>query len=231
MSGALALFALAAVAFAQTGGGFDLSWFTVDGGGGASSGGGFTVEGTIGQPDAGTMSGGSFSLQGGFWPVAQATPTPTPTNTPTRTPTATRTATPTATPTATATAIGTPTATPTPNPCVPRPNVAVASVNNGDGRLRVTITAQTNAGASPPNQVQAIQFTGLDNATVQVPAQPGVPAAVTVTSPTTVTLSPASSPVTLFVSRVNPGASTVHATITDGCGAWPTFFGGGATAF
>ncbi len=46
---------------------FDLTWFTVDGGGGTSSGGGFVLSGTIGQPDAGEMSGGGFTLLGGFW--------------------------------------------------------------------------------------------------------------------------------------------------------------------
>ncbi len=45
---------------------FDLSWHTVDGGGGTSTGGKFVVRGTIGQPDAGTLSGGGFELRGGF---------------------------------------------------------------------------------------------------------------------------------------------------------------------
>lgn len=57
---------------AQTGGGYDLSWSTVDGGGGSSSGGGFVLAGTIGQPDAGTMSGGDYVLSGGFWGGAVA---------------------------------------------------------------------------------------------------------------------------------------------------------------
>jgi len=39
-------------ASAATTTGFDVSWWTVDGGGGVSSGGGFEVTGTIGQPDA-----------------------------------------------------------------------------------------------------------------------------------------------------------------------------------
>ena len=52
---------------AQSGGGYDLSWSTTDGGGGASSGGIFDLTGTIGQPDAGVMSGGAFTLAGGFW--------------------------------------------------------------------------------------------------------------------------------------------------------------------
>jgi hypothetical protein len=47
---------------------FDLSWWTVDGGGGTfSSGGDFTLGGTIGQPDAGVMQGGDYTLGGGFW--------------------------------------------------------------------------------------------------------------------------------------------------------------------
>jgi hypothetical protein len=55
---------------AQSGGGYDLSWNTVDGGGGTSTGGDYDLSGTIGQSDAGTMSGGTYSLEGGFWPGA-----------------------------------------------------------------------------------------------------------------------------------------------------------------
>jgi hypothetical protein len=62
------LFLLTSAALAQTGNGYDLSWWTVDGGGRQSSGGGYTLDGTIGQPDAGVlMSGGDFTLAGGFW--------------------------------------------------------------------------------------------------------------------------------------------------------------------
>jgi hypothetical protein len=61
------LLLLATLASAQSGGQFDLSWSTIDGGGGVSSGGQFTLGGTIGQPDAGTLTGGNFELQGGFW--------------------------------------------------------------------------------------------------------------------------------------------------------------------
>ena len=55
---------------AQSGGGYDLTWSTIDGGGGTSNGGGYLLGGTIGQPDAGTMSGGSYTLRGGFWGAA-----------------------------------------------------------------------------------------------------------------------------------------------------------------
>lgn len=52
---------------AQNGGGYDLSWSTVDGGGSQSSGGSYVLTGTIGQPDAGYHSGGNYELLGGFW--------------------------------------------------------------------------------------------------------------------------------------------------------------------
>ena len=49
---------------------FDLSWYTIDGGGEMfTAGGSFELSGTIGQPDAGTMSGGNFELTGGFWAI------------------------------------------------------------------------------------------------------------------------------------------------------------------
>jgi len=51
---------------------YDISWWTVDGGGTTlSSGGSYGLGGTIGQPDAGLMSGGDYTLLGGFWGAAQ----------------------------------------------------------------------------------------------------------------------------------------------------------------
>jgi hypothetical protein len=58
---------LASVALAQSGGGYDLTWNTIDGGGQTSSGGEYTLSGTIGQPDADLQTGGEYSLGGGFW--------------------------------------------------------------------------------------------------------------------------------------------------------------------
>jgi len=63
---------------AQSGGNFDLTWSTIDGGGGVSTGGVYSVTGTIGQPDAGTSSGGSFTLVGGFWGVTASVQAPPP---------------------------------------------------------------------------------------------------------------------------------------------------------
>ncbi len=58
---------LTSVALAQSGGGYDLAWHTIDGGGAVSTGGNFALGGTIGQPDAARLSGGDFTLVGGFW--------------------------------------------------------------------------------------------------------------------------------------------------------------------
>ncbi len=56
-------------ALAQTGGGYDLTWNTQDGGGiVVSKGGAYELGGTIGQADASvTHSGGGYELRGGFW--------------------------------------------------------------------------------------------------------------------------------------------------------------------
>ncbi len=64
----LALAAGAAAVYAQSGGGYDLGWNTVDNGGVTfASGGGYTLGGTAGQPDAALWSGGGYTLAGGFW--------------------------------------------------------------------------------------------------------------------------------------------------------------------
>lgn len=59
------------VTVAQSGGPFDLTWYSIDGGGQtgyACTGGSFALSGTIGQPDAGPpLGGGTFGLDGGFW--------------------------------------------------------------------------------------------------------------------------------------------------------------------
>lgn len=65
----LAMLIVVSLASAQSGP-WDLTWFTIDGGGTTSSaGGGLALSGTIGQPDTGTLSGGVYTLKGGFWGV------------------------------------------------------------------------------------------------------------------------------------------------------------------
>jgi hypothetical protein len=63
---AVLLLSAGMVALAQ--GGYELPWWTVDGGGtSALAGAGYTLAGTAGQPDAGGLIGGGYTLSGGFW--------------------------------------------------------------------------------------------------------------------------------------------------------------------
>lgn len=61
------LFLLATPAALAQGNGYDLSWWTVDSGGGSSSGGSYSLNSSIGQAEPGTFSGGGYLLSGGFW--------------------------------------------------------------------------------------------------------------------------------------------------------------------
>ena len=48
--------------------GYDLGWWTVDGGGYTfSAGEGYTLGGTAGQPDAAVLTDAGYVLAGGFW--------------------------------------------------------------------------------------------------------------------------------------------------------------------
>lgn len=63
------------------GGSADVSWHTIDGGGGTSGGGTFVLAGTIAQPDAGVpATGGTWTVTGGFWSGAGDTAAPCPTD-------------------------------------------------------------------------------------------------------------------------------------------------------
>jgi hypothetical protein len=76
---------LAAVphAIAQSGGAYDLTWNTTDGGGITfANGGAYQLGGTIGQHDVGVSSGGAYALTSGFWGIANSNPVGTPTPTP-----------------------------------------------------------------------------------------------------------------------------------------------------
>ncbi|HNS50855.1 MAG TPA: hypothetical protein PKO09_06690 [Anaerolineae bacterium] len=66
---------LAGPSRARSGSGYDLSWWSVDGGGETfvgggmhSAGGSLSLSGTAGQADAGLHEGGAFVLAGGFEP-------------------------------------------------------------------------------------------------------------------------------------------------------------------
>jgi len=65
----MALLLASSMTFAQ---GYELSWYTIDSGGGYSTGGGFELEGTVGQPDTGSQTAGGYELRGGFWNLPSA---------------------------------------------------------------------------------------------------------------------------------------------------------------
>lgn len=62
----------AAPAAAQSGGPYEITAWTIDGGGVINAAGGsYTLSGTIGQHDAApTLTGGGYALSPGFWPAA-----------------------------------------------------------------------------------------------------------------------------------------------------------------
>jgi hypothetical protein len=65
---ALACLLAVSAALAATGDEYDLSWWTVDGGGTTCNlGGGYALGSTAGQPDAGVLGDGGYTLTGGFW--------------------------------------------------------------------------------------------------------------------------------------------------------------------
>ncbi len=65
---AISMIAWSDRSIAQSGGNFEITKSTIDGGGGSNTGGLFALSGTIGQPDAHQpVVGGDFALTGGFW--------------------------------------------------------------------------------------------------------------------------------------------------------------------
>jgi hypothetical protein len=63
---------------AQTGGGYDLRWNSMDGGAATCTAGSYVLRGTVAQPEAGNSSGGNYALRGGFWQGATSTSTDVP---------------------------------------------------------------------------------------------------------------------------------------------------------
>jgi hypothetical protein len=74
---ALILLLLTTVGVLLAQNGFDIPWWTVDGGGGVAMGGNYTLAGTMGQSDAGApLEGGDYALYGGHWHGAEGNAEP-----------------------------------------------------------------------------------------------------------------------------------------------------------
>jgi DNA-binding beta-propeller fold protein YncE len=107
--------------------------------------------------------------------------------------------------------------------CGPRPGVQVTTTVSG-GALQATVSVGNEASGQVQNRIQTIQFNQVANATVTVNGTPFTE------NQTFTPTGPITSQV-FTVRRVTPGqASTVRFTVTDGCGSWPTFVGGGTSA-
>jgi hypothetical protein len=96
-----------------------------------------------------------------------------------------------------------------PEPCAPRSPVRIAT-SVGDGVLEVTVTAGSGA-------LTALDVSSGANWTIDPPTPIEIPAGAT--------------EFTFRIRRTAPGAVAVPFTVTDACGEWPTFVGGGAGAF
>jgi hypothetical protein len=169
----------------------------------------FLVDRAVDLPPIGPDNGtGNGKLSMGVPPASLSVPTDTPTPTATATSTASPTA--TRTPTATSTPTRTPTATTT--ACTGnRPNVGRSAGRVDPDRLQVILTA----GAGNIQSVDAIRLTNT-NVTVDG-----------TTLPSNGQIAVGRSSTTLMITRKGPGAFTAELSITDGCGPYPLFFGGG----
>jgi YVTN family beta-propeller protein len=106
--------------------------------------------------------------------------------------------------------------------CVPRPRVQTA-VATGGGTLQIQVQG-TPLTTQEPDPVRSLRFGTLQNAKVTVNGQP-------IASGETFTAPAGSTAVAFSVERITPGQpTTVPFTVTDGCGEWQTFVGGGAGA-
>jgi hypothetical protein len=65
----ITLISLILVGVALAAGDYQITWWTVDNGGGSSQSadGQYTITGTIGQPDSGSVTGSNYAVHGGFW--------------------------------------------------------------------------------------------------------------------------------------------------------------------
>jgi hypothetical protein len=89
--------------------------------------------------------------------------------------------------------------------------------------LSVTVTA-THDAFTPTNTLTLLQFGAATNALIDMPGGP-------TGSSGSFSYTPSGSTLTFTVRRAAGGSTTVPFTVTDSCGTWPTFVGGGPTAF
>jgi hypothetical protein len=123
-----------------------------------------------------------------------------------------------ATPTPTATPTSTPTPTLVPVSCSPRPRVTLSVTRIGPDQLQVVVGA-TGTG----NILTRLDWTAPPNAAVELPDGTPLPNGLTPPS--------GASSVAFVLRRLNGSSVTMPITVLDRCGSWPTFVGGGSSAW
>jgi uncharacterized protein YkwD len=112
-----------------------------------------------------------------------------------------------------------------PSNCASRPPFVITTASSAPGTLHVTVTPGRPTGA-PGNTMKTIRFGAVANGSLDIGGY-GSPS-----SNTSVGVAPGTSQLTFVVRRVADGApTTVPLVLTDDCGDWTTFVGGGRTAF
>ncbi|MCC6179624.1 MAG: CSLREA domain-containing protein [Chloroflexi bacterium] len=114
---------------------------------------------------------------------------------------------------------------PQPVVCSPRPNVTVLVAPGAEGLLTFTIQATSNS-LGHPNQLRQVRVGQMTNATVDIGPQTGVGNNQTVALP-----AGAASVSGVVHRQVRGQPAHVPLVVTDDCGDWPTFVGGGPSAF
>jgi glucose/arabinose dehydrogenase len=107
--------------------------------------------------------------------------------------------------------------------CTPRPPVTLQTTVLGSGRLQVTVSVANNTGFSG-NVLKSIQFQQAQNSVYELPGQTAGAGPFNVTYPN------GPSQTAFVVRRTAAGTAQAHFTVTDTCGAWPTFVGAGPSA-
>lgn len=109
-------------------------------------------------------------------------------------------------------------------PAPNRPRVSLSPAPSGDGRLRVLVSVGTDW--QPSNRLEIISFTGAANGLIDIlGVMTGRP------TPFSAVYIDRRGQTEFLVRRASSGASTVGLEVRDNCGTWPTFVGGGPSAF
>jgi hypothetical protein len=115
--------------------------------------------------------------------------------------------------------------TPRPVACSPRPRISLDVSRPRHGRLDVLVAASDNA-VTVGNRLQRVAFNRISNASVTIGALGER------RSPFVAELAPVAQSTRFTVDRVD-ATRPIHVdlAVTDNCGIWPTFVGGGPSSF